>query len=276
VRRYHLLPRLRWRVLLLVDDSAASNHAALLCEAVVAASGARLTVMGDAKQESSAVVSRLRSSLPASDMRLSFGEGSSTQKCLAELDRIAYDLVFLPGRSESGGDASRKDGIDSRRIATSSPVSVLLAQGEPRPTERVLLCTAAGEAGKLDVLLGAQLARAFGARVTLLFVERADLRAGEPTGDSTAARRTRTWIERHLDQGVRTLEGQGAAAEKKVRYGDPLTEILAEASEGSHDLVIVGGHVERTYLDAPERDLASDLVHRADRPILVVKGKVDR
>ena len=276
VRRYHLLPRLRWRALLLVDDSAETNHAALLCEAVVAASGARLTVMGGAGQETSPVVSRLRPALPAPDVRFTFGDGNLTQKALAELDRIAYDLVFVPGRSKAHGDSRKEESVDSRRIAASSPVSVFVAQGEPRPTERVLLCTAAGEAGKLDVLLGAQLARSFGASVTLLFVERAELRSGEPAGDSTAARRTRAWIERHLEQGVRTLRSQGASAEIKVRYGDPLSEILAEASEGSHDLIIVGGHVERTYLDAPERDLASDLVERAERPVLVVKGKVER
>ena len=280
VRRYHLLPRLRWRALLLLDDSAQANHAALLCEAVVAASGARLTVMGPAGLESSAVVSRLRSSLPAANVRFSLGEGDPNPKALTELDRIAYDLVFLPGRPASGGDGSRKeDGIDSGRIAASSPVSVFLAQGEQRPIASVLLCTAAGEAGKLDVLLGAQLARTFGARVTLLYVERGDSQStssGEPAAETTAVRRARAWIERHLEQGLRTLRAQGAIAEKQIRYGDPLTEILAEAAEGNHDLILIGGHVERTYLDAPERDLASDLIDRADRPVLVVKGKIDR
>ena len=283
VRSYHLLPRLRWRALLLLDESAQSSHAALLCEKVVAASGAWLTVMGDAREESSPNVTKLRETLPAANVRFSLADGNLTQRALAELDRITYDLVFLPGwsREEGQREPARRDGdrLESRRVAASSPVSVFVAQGEPRPTASVLLCTAAGEAGKLDVLLGAQLARTFGARVTLLFVERGDPRSdsrGEAAAETTAVRRARAWIERHLEQGLRTLRGQGAAAERKIRYGDPLTEILAEAAEGNHDLILVGGHVERTYLDAPERDLASDLIDRADRPVLVVKGKVDR
>jgi nucleotide-binding universal stress UspA family protein len=239
--------------------------------------------MGDSRQESSMPVSRLRESLPSADVRVSFADGNLTRRALAELDRIGYDLVFLPGRAEDpsrGRSGERSDRIESREIAASSSVPVLLAQGEPRETRRVLLCTAAGEPGKVDVLLGAQLARSFGAVVTLLHVEHEDShlgsRSGQLAGETTAARRARAWIERHLEQGLRTLRGQGVAAESRIRYGEPLREILAEAAEGEHDLIIIGAHRERTYLDAPERDLAAGLINRADRPVLVVKGKVDR
>jgi sulfate transport system ATP-binding protein len=287
VRNYHLLPRLPWRLLLLVDDTAESTHAASLCEKVAAAAGARLTVLGGSRQESSAPVSRLRESLPAAHLRISLADGELTQRALAELERIGYDLVFLPGRLEHRDEGSRrgrsgKDGdrVESREIAAACPVPLLLAQGEPREIRRVLLCTAAGEPGKLDVLLGAQLARSFGAGVTLLHVEhdssRAGSRFGEPPGETTATRRARAWIERHLEQGLRTLRAQGVSAESRIRYGEPLPQILAEVSEGNHDLVIIGAHRERTYLDAPERDLAAGLVNRADRPVLIVKGKVER
>jgi nucleotide-binding universal stress UspA family protein len=161
--------------------------------------------------------------------------------------------------------------IESREIAVRSPVPVLLAQGEERETRRVLLCTAAGEPGKLDVLLGAQLARSLGARVTLLYVE-----PQEPAGETTAERRARSWIERHLDQGLRTLRGQGVVAESRIRYGEALPEILAEVVEGDNDLVVIGAHREHTYLDLPERDLSAGLINGVGRPVLIVKGKIDR
>ena len=72
------------------------------------------------------------------------------------------------------------------------------------------------------------------------------------------------------------MRGQGVVAESRIRYGEPLSEILAEVVEGDHDMIVVGAHRERTYLDAPERDLVAGLVHRADRPVLIVKGKVER
>ena len=287
VREYHLLPRLPWRLLLLVDDTAQSTYAAALCEKVASAAGARLTVLSGSGPDSSTPISRLRESLPPADLRISVADGDLTQRALAELDRIGYDLVFLPGSFGADFDnvshgRKRKNGsrVESREIAASCPVPILVAQGEPRETRRVLLCTAAGEPGKRDVLMGAQLARSFGARVTLLHVEHADPLSrslpGEPAAETTATRRARAWIERHLEQGLRTLRGQGVAAESRIRYGEPLSEILAEVAEGDHDMIVVGAHRERTYLDAPERDLVAGLVLRADRPVLIVKGKVER
>jgi len=285
VREYHLLPRLPWRLLLLVDDTSRSAYAATLCEKVAAASGARLTVLSGSGSESSTPISKLRESLQPADLRISVADGDLTQRALAELDRIGYDLVFLPGsfgadsENLSRGRRGKNGGrVESREIAANCSVPMLVAQGEPRETRRVLLCTAAGEPGKRDVLLGAQLARSFGARVTLLHVEHADPRwgSGEPAAETTATRRARAWIERHLEQGLRTLRGQGVAAESRIRYGEPLSEILAEVAEGDHDMIVVGAHRERTYLDAPERDLVAGLVHRADRPVLIVKGKVER
>src|SRR5438132_1278882 len=115
-----------------------------------------------------------------------------------------YDLGFLPGafgpereRLPGGRKGKAAERVESSEIAAQCPVPMLVAQGEPRETRRVLLCTAAGEPGKLDVLLGAQLARSFGARVTLLHVEHADPRwgSGEPAAETTATRRARAWIE---------------------------------------------------------------------------------
>ncbi|HEY6065714.1 MAG TPA: ATP-binding cassette domain-containing protein [Thermoanaerobaculia bacterium] len=283
-RGHHLLPRLPWRLLLLVDDTTEAAAAAALCESVARAAGARLTVIGASRHETSPPLSKLRDAIPAADLRISLGDDDLTRRALAELDRVGYDVVFLPGwagrREEASarGRSGRDDGgrIESREIAARSPVPVLLAQGEPRPTRRVLLCTAAGEPGKLDVLLGAQLARSFGARVTLLHVEPPGTHGEEPVGETTATRRARAWIERHLDQGIRTLRGQGVAAESRIRYGEPLPQILAEVAEGDHDLVIIGAHRERTYLDAPERDLSARLIEGAGRPVLIVKGKVER
>jgi sulfate transport system ATP-binding protein len=274
-RGYHLLPRLPWRLLLLLDDSEEAVHAGRLCERVALAAGARLTVLGASRHESSATVSKLRESLPSPDLRIALADDDLTQRALAELERVAYDVVFAPGWAGSVGAPMRtcKSGvrIESQEIAVRSPVPVLLAQGEERETRRVLLCTAAGEPGKLDVLLGAQLARSLGARVTLLSVESQDA-----AGETTAERRARSWIERHLDQGLRTLRGQGVVAESRIRYGEPLREILAEVTEGDHDLVVIGEHRAHTYLDLPERDLSAGLINGAGRPVLIVKGKVDR
>jgi hypothetical protein len=75
---------------------------------------------------------------------------------------------------------------------------------------------------------------------------------------------------------VETLLSQGVAAQAKIRRGQVLQEILAEMNEGDHDLLVVGGHMRGTWLNVPERDLASELVREADRPVLVVKAPRER
>ncbi|HEY6147684.1 MAG TPA: ATP-binding cassette domain-containing protein [Thermoanaerobaculia bacterium] len=287
-RGYHLLPRLAWRLLLVADGSVETAHAAGICERVARAAGARLTIVGSPGNDTAAPISKLRESLPSADVQLSIADGDLAERVLAELARMRYDIVFLPGDREgqgqgAGGRGRRgKDGdrVDSRRIVAGSPSPALVAGGDPREMGRVLLCTAGGEPGKIDILLGAQVARRLGAAVTLLYVERDASRAaapsGEAVGETTAVRRARAWIERHLEQGLRTLRGQGVSAETRIRYGEPLREILAEAAEGDYGLIIAGAHVERTYFHAPERDLTMNLIDRSDRPVLIVKGTLDR
>jgi nucleotide-binding universal stress UspA family protein len=65
-------------------------------------------------------------------------------------------------------------------------------------------------------------------------------------------------------------------AESRIRYGDPLAEILSEVIQGDYDLVVIGAHREHTYLDLPERDLSAGLINGVGRPVLIVKGKIDR
>jgi nucleotide-binding universal stress UspA family protein len=149
----------------------------------------------------------------------------------------------------------------------------------PRPQlRRVLLCTAAGEPGKLDVFFGGQVARTTGAAATLLFVDGPAFGGLSASGNGPAPDgwKKRFWIERHLDQGLQTLAAQGVQAQVSVRQGDALEQILAEAEEKEHDLIVIGGHLARTWADVPERDLATELVARARRPVLVVKGKFIR
>lgn len=115
-----------------------------------------------------------------------------------------------------------------------------------------------------------------GAAATLLYVEDESdtgfARTGTKHRGKTGAPSTAVWIERHLEQGLRTLSGQGVSAQPKVRRGKVLEEVLSEASEGDYDLLVIGGHRKKTWFRTRERDLAANLLARSDRPVLVVKG----
>jgi sulfate transport system ATP-binding protein len=273
LRSFHVLPRLARRLLLWTDGSPAAEEALRLGAALARRIGASTTVLCVAANEMFAqrLLARTRESLADANPAptLTSVRGDSVGEVLAELARNPYDLVVAPGRRD-GDDAA---GAVGEEIARRAGVSVLVATRPHIALRRFLLCTAAGEPGKMDVAFGAQLARRTDAHATLLYVDGPGPSAPQANGARLAlepSRRTRAWIERHLEQGLHTLLGQGIRAEMKVRRGPVVEEILAEAAEGDFDIVVIGGHVARTRPD--ERNLALEILARADRPVLVVKG----
>jgi sulfate transport system ATP-binding protein len=290
VRGYHLLPRLARKFLILVDGTSGSSEALEQGFRLARAMAANVTLLcvGPTQSAGERIVTELREALarqrPAPAFKLRVGD--IVEELAGETAREAYDLVVAPGRSEDVKarlseriQSEVVAGITSERLVGSSPFPVLVAHG-PRPDlKRILLCTAAGEPGKLDVFFGGQVARTTGAAATLLFVDGPAFGAvAIDGGDGPApdAWKRRFWIERHLEQGLQTLAAQGVQAQVSVRQGDALEQILAAAREGEHDLIVIGGHLVQTWADLPERDLSIELVARADRPVLVVKGSFSR
>ncbi|HEY7530858.1 MAG TPA: ATP-binding cassette domain-containing protein [Gemmatimonadota bacterium] len=277
LRSFHVLPRLARRLLLWTDGSPAAEEALRLGGGLARRIGASTTVLCVSASEmfGRRLLARTRETLaglsPASAL-LSV-HGDAVEEVLGALAREPYDLAVVPGNPARGAAAADGAGPGAgEEIARRAAVSVLVATRPREALRRFLLCTAAGEPGKMDVAFGAQLARRTDARATLLYVDGPPRsRDGvRPSGANGASRPARVWIERHLEQGVHTLVGQGVRAEMKVRRGPVVDEILGEAAEGDYDLVVIGGHVARTRPD--ERNLALEILSRADRPVLIVRG----
>jgi sulfate transport system ATP-binding protein len=283
VRSFHLLPRLARRLLLWTDGSPAAEGALRLGASLARSIAGVATVLCVAANEmiGERLVARTREALTKLTPRplVKAGRGECAEEVLRELSQENYDLVVVPGWN--GPDRGESTAESSRELAGRSPIPVLVAnQGRPS-IRRMLLCTAAGEPGKLDVAFGGQLARRTDAEATLLYVDAPEALVERHANQRNGAlppggKRPRAWIERHLEQGVQTLSGQGVRAGMKVRRGPVVDEILSEANEGDYDLIVIGGHIARTWLDSPERDMTAQLLDRADRPVLVVQGGLDR
>ncbi|MCA9918791.1 MAG: universal stress protein, partial [Anaerolineales bacterium] len=73
-----------------------------------------------------------------------------------------------------------------------------------------------------------------------------------------------------LEADMARLARLNVRLQAKVRHGLVIREILDEMQTGDYDLVVIGAHRskgwERFLLD----DLARELIHHADRPLLVV------
>jgi nucleotide-binding universal stress UspA family protein len=143
---------------------------------------------------------------------------------------------------------------------TNAAVPVLLV-AETRPAiAKVLICTAAGEPGKVDVLFGGRVARRSGAQVIVLHVLNPQASAGD-----------RHRIERHLQQAKRSLDGFGVQNEYRIKEGTPLIQgILQEAEEGDYDLIVIGAPLLPRSNQLRWLDAASQIIQGTSRPVLVV------
>jgi len=256
VRAYHVLPRTVRQVQLCVHEAFQQRALAGVLRRMGEMENLALRVLGlgDTAERASEQLERARAAAPPGrrwDFEARVG-ADWLDESLRDLPRGNVDLVVTQAEAPDVAD----------RLARLAPIPVLILKGARASMERALLCTAAGEPGKLDVVVGARLVRRLRARATLLHVVRA---SGEPAAASDL-------VLRHLEMGANTLRGQGIDCDTKVRHGDVVSEILAEATAGEYDLIVVGGHLAGGRRGEAERDLAALVAAAADRSVLVVRG----
>ncbi len=260
VRRIHALAHPGLRLLLLTDGSAAAQMALDLGAQIARLAHARTAILGygmpaDALQRHlQAAKEQIGSGLPELDTRAA--PDSPTDTVAREVERQPYDLVVMHSQPQKN--------VDLAEAILQAGEHHLLLVPRPQPSlERVLICVAAGEPGKEDVLFAGRLARHLGASATLLSVL--------PRASAQPAARAR--IERFLQAGVRTLELLGVAAQPVVRVGTVREEILAEITAGGHDLLVLGAPLMRADGRGALAGVVGQILsNSADRPVLIVRS----
>lgn len=166
--------------------------------------------------------------LPPGQVEVVAREGDLTQVFVSESQRGVYDFVIL-GRE--GGDSLSPEQIRSLslRLLSSARIPLVIAHRNTKTVSRILVCTAAGEPGKSDVLFGARLARHFRAHVTVLHVQRTHVAEND-------ARRA----ERHLQSAARSLSAMGLEHDVQVQSGDASLVIPEIMRNGRFDLIVFG------------------------------------
>jgi sulfate transport system ATP-binding protein len=172
-----------------------------------------------------------------------------------ESARQHYDLVVqgLPakGRTELAGQL----------LQACDYHLLLVPQARPIPS-RVLVCVAVGEPGKEDVQFTARLIRHLGAEATILTVlprHRSELAIEQ--------------AERFMAGSVRTMSLLGVPARTVIRTGEPLEEILGQAKEEKHELLILGTPLAARWGRVTVSGLVGSLLGGVeDLPFLIVRS----
>ena len=94
---------------------------------------------------------------------------------------------------------------------------------------------------------------------------------GDASEDSLAEY-ARRWVQDDLSQLEQLLDARGLRVPIKLRTGRARDEILAEASEGGYDLMVIGTHgrtgISRMLLGS----VAEQLVRRSPCPVLTIRA----
>jgi ABC-type Fe3+/spermidine/putrescine transport system ATPase subunit/nucleotide-binding universal stress UspA family protein len=195
--------------------------------------------------------------LAGATVHLRQGQGSVAEQIVAESAEQGYDVLVL-GRERSRRRRAPALGGTLMTVLEQCRVPILVAKAAPPAWRRVLICTAAGEPGKLDVLTGGRLARLLGAEVTLLYVT---TRPGQPSPEAQA----------HLTQAAATLRAMDVASSVRIRPArSPGHGIVHEAGRGDYDLVVVGGHGPRSRSVLGLDDVTVRVVAASPVSVLVV------
>jgi nucleotide-binding universal stress UspA family protein len=187
-----------------------------------------------------------------------------------------YNLVVLGERSQHGL-RTRWLGATAQQVITQVQKPVLIAKEQGRVPAEILLCE--GGAGVITVLdrfadhLPDLLAQA--EKVTVLHVM-SQIAAGPSVVGEVLQANAAEIIAEEAPEGsllaydLEVLENSMVTARPKVRHGFVLDEILAEASEGLYDMVVIGAHRSEGWQRFLLDDIAQQILLNIDRPLLVI------
>ncbi len=258
LRAYHVLEPSGLRLLVLgaCSEDPATEQGVRLGHAMQA-QGTLLSVVPSSEWGTAAhaALDALRHRWPEAQvpqMEVRVRVGDPVGEVLEEIQEGHFELV-VAGRSADGTIGSL-----ARAVLEQLRVPVLLVGAPRREFGSALICTAAGEPGKSDVRFGGRLALRLGSEVTVLHVHRED----DPSGRARA--------ERHLEASRATLEALGLTVKTAIGAPPAVERILQVARSEDHDLMVIGAPAPRSSSQLWGHDVASRIVARAERPVLVV------
>ncbi|HEV2065028.1 MAG TPA: ATP-binding cassette domain-containing protein [Thermoanaerobaculia bacterium] len=248
--------------LLVCDRGTGPGRALKMARTLSDALDASVTVLGVASSRSAA--GPLRKALALRQKEQGFREadvivreGDAAEQIASEQAGSRYNLLVVGvgvlGRPRPGRRRSTAQYLLDR---VTTPL--LIVRGQPKPIERILICTAAGEPGKTGIRAGGWIARRLTVPVTLLYVT-----AGSDSPPS--------WVQSHLDRGTATLRDLEVASRVSLRPAKTaLDGILAETAAGDFDLIVVGTARPGAGGPSDRFDLTRQILRYSPRSVLVV------
>lgn len=269
------------RVLIATGGAPHSDVAVELAGWLVRVTGSQATVLTVIRREGEreqarAIQARAATLMGAAQpLRMAIRIGNPAEQIVWEAEEGDYNVIVLGDRLHHGLTV-RLLAPTTERVIARKPCPVLVAREQSRPLQRLLVCEGGREPAVLTRLLEQLMPLVKVAdELTVLHVM-SQIAAGPGVSRWELQANAEELIEKEtregrlLEQDVETLLNLNVRPRATVRHGLVVQEILTEARNGNYDLLVIGAHQvggwERFLLD----DLAKQIIHQADRSVLIV------
>ncbi len=272
------------RILICSDGMPPADEATRVGGLLAAASHAETTLLGIAETPRDEEPLRQALNAQAEALRAQgvtpevvFRSGEAVLQIFAQTAAAPYDFVVI-GARHTGATGLYWRSQKTYEVIKAIPPPVLVAIGECRELKRFLVCTGGKQYIDAAVQLTGKLAAAVGASITLLHVMAeppaiyADLVSLEEDVDQLLSGGSE--LGRNLARQKKDLETLGVPTEVRVRHGEVVDQVFAEARSGNHHLIVTGSSRAR----GPLRhyimgDLTRSILNRAECPVLVARSE---
>lgn len=275
------------QILMGTDGTKVAENALRFGAVLARAAQAQITLLGVAR--SPEAENKLRASLAQAEGWLGqpahekIRRGHAAEQIIAEANEGHFDLVVVGSRGRRG-IARLLFGSVASRLARYAPVPALIVKGHRVTVKRVLACTSGDARGERPIRWGAQIARWLNAELSIVHVMSQMALAGEArlnelstSAEEAIAADTREG--RHFKRLLQIAQEQGVTKpiQLRLRHGLVLDEVVAEATTGNYDLVVIGAHEVPLGNGLPGfaaylfDDVADQIISALNLPVLVVR-----
>ncbi|HZD10278.1 MAG TPA: universal stress protein [Candidatus Binatia bacterium] len=213
--------------------------------------------------------------LPPPKVKVRVGEAAP--EIIAEAHEGRYQLIVV-GERVHHRILSRLLSPTAERVIAQAPCPVLVAKALTREFRNILVCDSGADQQPLIGRFTAALPELLspGADITVLHVmsqmgAAPGVRGWQLRADAESLMEARTPEGELLFHDLKLLHNSSAHSEAKIRHGRVVDEILAEAENDAYDLVVIGTHRAEGWQRLLLDDIARQIIHDVQRPILVVQ-----
>jgi nucleotide-binding universal stress UspA family protein len=223
-------------------------------------------------KEGEAILKKAQEHLAGLVVETRVRRGRVAQKILAEVQEKQHDMVVITA-SRIGGYPLRIS--VNREILPKMPCCVIVAKNPKPEINKILILTGGLQISESMIKIGARLASALEAKVTLMHVAAnvPSMYTGLDSIEETleGLLKTNTPVAIHLRRCAKMLAKFNVPSELKLKHGEPVYEIIREIDSEDYDLVILGASgvtsgLKEWFLG----NVTKDIIDLVAMPVMVV------